>query len=130
MKLKAKLAASPITDGDAATQDLTLQLRGAGASLCARFPAANLVRRRKRLAFRDADGTIASARGITAVTIKEKKQGAKVAVFGPEAQLAVLGPGSFTVTLGFRDPATAEAANQCGSGTADFRPAKRGIRFP
>jgi hypothetical protein len=128
VKLKAKLAASPVADSSA--QDLTLQLRGAGATLCARFPAATLVRRRNRLSFRDVDGAIASARGITAVTIKEKKQGAKVAVFGPAAELAVLGPGAFTLTLGFRDPATAETTNACAAGTATFRPARRGIRFP
>jgi len=130
VKLKAKLAASPVADGDAATQDLTLQIRGGGATLCARFPAATLERRRKRLEFRDVDGIVASARGITAVTVKEKKQGAKVAVFGPAAQLAVLGPGPFTVTLGLRDPATAEATNQCAAATATFRPARRGVRYP
>jgi len=130
VKVKAKLAASPLADGTVATQDLTLQIRGGAAALCARVPAANLVRRRKRLAFRDADGKVPSGRGVTAVTLSEKKQGAKVAVFGKTAQLAVLGPGPFTVTLGLRDPATAEAANQCVSGTATFRPAKRGIRYP
>jgi hypothetical protein len=128
VKLKAKLAASPLADS--ASQDLQLQLRGGGATLCARFPAATLERRPKRLEFRDVDGVVPSARGITAVTIKEKKQGAKVAVFGPAAQLAVLGPGPFTVTLGFRDPTTAEATNRCAAATATFRPAKRGIRFP
>lgn len=137
VKLKARLAESPLFP-DGLTQDVTLQLRGAGTSLCARFPVSTLVRRRKRLRFRDADGTVASARGITAVTLVEKQVGAivekdqtaRVAVFGPEAQLAVLGPGPFTLTLGFRDPATAEAANECASGTATFRPARRGVRFP
>ena len=128
VKLKAKLVSSPVAGG--AAQDLTLQIRGVDAALCARFPAATLERRRKRLEFRDVDGVIASARGITAVTIREKKRGAKVAVFGPAAQLAVLGPGPFTVTLGFRDPATAESTNQCVSANATFRPARRGIRFP
>jgi hypothetical protein len=130
VKLKAKLAVSPVADGKTVTQDLTLQLRGAGGTLCARFPAANLVRRGKRLAFRDRDGAITNARGLTAVTIVEKKTGAKVAVFGKEAELAVLGPGSFTLTLALRDPATAEAGNRCVAGSASFRPAKRGVRFP
>jgi hypothetical protein len=137
VKLKAKLAESPLV-ADGVTQDVTLQLRGAGTSLCARFPVSTLVRRGKRLRFRDADGVVTSARGITAVTLVEKQRGAivekdqtaRVAIVGQEAQLAVLGPGPFTLTLGFRDPATAETANVCASGTATFRPARRGVRYP
>jgi hypothetical protein len=130
VKLRAKLAESPLADGPEPTQDLTVQLRGGSGVLCARIPAASLVRRRKRVVFRDADGTVPGARGITAVTVLERKGGARVAVFGREAQLAVLGPGPFTVTLGFRDPATAEASNRCVAATSTFRPAKRGIRYP
>ena len=130
LKLTAKLAASPVADGTAATQDLTVQLRGADGTFCARIPAASLVRRRKGLIFRDADATLAGARGLQRVKLIEKRSGAKLVVFGGEAQLDSPAPGALTATLGLRDPATAEAANQCSAATATFRAGRRGVRYP
>jgi hypothetical protein len=130
LKLTAKLAASPVAEGTAATQDITVQLRGAGGTFCGRIPAASLVRRRKGLTFPDAEGTLAGAGGIQQVKLIEKRGGAKLVVFGSAAQLDSPPPGQLTATLGLRDPATAEAANQCTSATATFRAGKRGIRYP
>ena len=130
LKLAAKLATSPIADGTTATQDLTVQLRDATGVFCARVPAGSLTRRKKGLVFRDQDGTVTSARGIERVTLTAKGTGAKLAVAGREAQLATPAAGSLTVTLGLRDPATAEAANQCTTAIATFRATKKGLRYP
>ena len=73
---------------------------------------------------------VASARGIERVTLIAKRSGAKLAVSGREAQLATPAAGTLTVTLGLRDPATAEAANQCTTATATFRATKKGLRYP
>lgn len=130
LKLTAKLATSPVADGSAATQDLTIQLRGADGAFCARVPAGSLSRRRKGLVFRDAGGTLASARGVERITLLEKRRSTKLVVFGSDAQLPSPAPGPLTATLGLRDPATAEAANQCAAATATFRAGKRGVRYP
>jgi len=126
LKLAAKLGASPIADA----QDLTVQVRDATGVFCARIPAGNLSRRRKGLVFRDEDGAFAGARGLERITLTEKRSGAKLAVSGARAQLATPAPGVIALTLGLRDPATAEAANQCAAGTATFRAARKGIRYP
>jgi hypothetical protein len=131
LKIAAKLAASPIgADATSATQDLTVQLRDATGVFCARVPSAVVARRRKGLSFRDPDAGLESARGVTRIAITEKRSGAKLSFSGSEALLDAPAPGPLTVTLGLRDPATAEAANQCAAATATFRAAKRGIRYP
>ena len=126
LKLAARLDASPI----AATQDLTVQLRDATGVFCARIPAGNLTRRRKGLVFRDEDGALTGARGLERITLTEKRGGAKLAVSGARAELDTPAPGVLALTLGLRDPATAEASNRCALGIATFRAAKKGIRFP
>ena len=128
LKLTARLVASPVADGTAATQDLTIQVRdAAGETFCARVPAASLVRRRKGLTFR---GNVPSAHGVERITLVEKRRSVKLAVSGDDAQLDVPAPGALTATLGLRDPATAEAGNRCAAGAATFRAAKRGVRYP
>ena len=126
LKLAAKLDASPI----AGTQDLTVQLRDPTGVFCAHIPAAKLSRRKKGLVFRDGNGTLAGAGGLERVTLTEKRNGAKLAVSGARAKLDTPAPGTLALTLGLRDPATAEAANRCATGTATFRAAKKGIRYP
>jgi hypothetical protein len=130
LKLTAKLAASPVADGTDATQDVTVQLSGAGGTFCGHIPTEKLVRRRKGLTFRDADGTLAGAGGIQQVKLIEKRNGAKLVVFGRAAQLDSPPPGQLTATIGLRDHATAEAANQCTAATETFRAGKRGVRYP
>jgi len=130
LKLAAKLATSPVADGSTATQDVTLQLRDPTGVFCARVPAGNLMRRRKGLVFRDGNGVVVGARGLGRLSLIEKRSGAKLAVSAARAELAVPTPGTLALTLGLRDPATAEAANQCALGMATFRAAKKGIRYP
>ena len=127
LKLTAKLATGPVADGTVATQDLTIQLRGPGDAFCARVPAGSLVRRQKSLTFR---GNILGAHGVERISLVEKRRGAKLAVSGSDAQLDAPAPGPITAILGLRDPATAETGNQCASGSAVFRAAKRGVRYP
>jgi len=127
LKLTARLAASPVADGGVATQDLTLQLRAGDGVFCARVPAASLVRRRKGLTFHDRHGSLASARGVTRIALLERRRTVRLVVSGSQAELDAPAPGPLTAILGLRDPAT---GNRCVSGTATFRPAKRGVRYP
>ena len=128
LRLRARLVANPIAAGGVATQDLTVQLRAGATSLCARIPAASLVRRRSALTFRDWDGAVASARGLGRIVLFARRRIVKLVVSGSQAELDPPAAGPLTVTLGLRDPAT--AATPCAAGSATFRAARRGVRYP
>jgi hypothetical protein len=133
VKLKAKTSASGLPASTTSTQDLSLQIRTeSGEVLCARVAAAEMVRKKRALKFRDKSGSVGFAEGLTKVTIKEKKKdgSGKLNAGGKKVELTVPAAGPLTVTLALRDPATAEAGNYCASGTFTFRETKKGLRFP
>jgi hypothetical protein len=133
VKLKAALADGILGEGAASTEDVTLQIRrdGEGELLCARMSAASLARRGGRLTFRDPEHRLASALGIDGLALVEKRSGGgRLAVAGRLVALVVPGAGPLRVTLGLRDPATAEAENRCAVGAANFRRTRKGLRFP
>lgn len=131
VKLKARLSESGLVDGPKPTQDVVVQLRGTEELLCARVPASSLERKRTRITFRDGKGTTASARGLDAVALVERRRGgARLTVTGRRAALAVPPAGTLAVTFGLRDPSTAEATNRCASSVVPFRSTRRGLRYP
>jgi hypothetical protein len=118
-----------------ATKDVYLQLRPetGGEPLCAHIPAGKLVGKKKTLVFKDKAATVTSAQGLTRVKLKIRKDGSViVAVKGKQAAFATPAAGRLRATIGFRDPATAEAGNQCRGIVGTFRGVgkKGALRFP
>lgn len=132
-KLRATLSHTGLADGATFVQDLTIQIRrqGQGQVLCARIPATSLGRTKTKSRFRDRGLTIASARGIEDLTLAESRDGSgRLSIGGRRVLLAIPLAGPLAVTLGLRDPATAEVSNRCSTGVATFRATKTGLRFP
>jgi len=132
MKLKARLSEDGLPDASTSTQDLSVQIRSASAEvLCARIPAATVGRKKTKLVFKDKAATVASAQGVTKLVLRARKDGTgRLSVSGKRTALVVPEAGPLTITLGLRDPATAEGANVCQSGTVTFRATKKALRFP
>lgn len=121
LNLGAALSQTGIV-GDTPTQSVTLQIRraGQGEVLCATIPASKLARKRTTTSFRDRTRSLASAKGIERLRIAERKKGGGTLKVKGTLGIALPGPGPFTVTMGLRDPATAEAGNRCATGTKNF----------
>jgi hypothetical protein len=121
LNLGAALSQTGIV-GDTPTQSVTLQIRraGQGEVLCATIPASKLDRKRTTTSFRDRTRSLASAKGIERLRIAERKKGGGTLKVKGTLGIALPGPGPFTVTMGLRDPATAEAGNRCATGTKNF----------
>jgi hypothetical protein len=129
--LKGTLAGLALRAGARPTEDVVIQLRGADTPdfLCARVPAANQVRKGKKDSFRDRKHKVTSAQGLGLVTVKERKGTLVLDVSG--SMLPLPPAGMLEVTVGLRDPATAEAGNRCGTATASLKAARKGVlRFP
>jgi len=133
LRLRAFLARNGM-DINPKAQDVELQISGkAGQILCAQIPASAFKQKKSTFKFKDPKHTVPGAAAIDRVVIRVKKnhtvtfrvKGRKVAVATPAA-------GSMRLTVGFRNPSTAEAANRCSSlRSAEFRTGPKGsIRFP
>jgi hypothetical protein len=115
------------------TDDVALQLRGAGGEiLCARVPAANLTRKKKAARFADPQHEVASAAGVDKVLLHAKKGGAlALAASGRRLSLAVPPAGAVQVTFALRDPATAAPGNRCAGAQVTLKARKNGsLHFP
>ena len=132
MKLKARLSESGLPDASASTQDVSVQIRSSTDEvLCARLPASAVVRKRTRLLFKDKTASVVSAEGVSKLVLRARKDGTgRLSIAGKQTALEVPEPGPLAITLGLRDPATAEGGNLCASGTATFRLVKTTLRFP
>ena len=131
--LAAALAESGVASGSASTQDVTLQISGAGQPLlCAHVPAANLKRKKATLRFKDERGSVASAAGVGTLRLRGRKDGSGLfSANGRKVSLAVPPAGGFVVTLGLRDPATAESGNRCARAEVSLEATKKGaLRLP
>jgi len=111
---------------------VSLQLRAAsGEVLCARIPAANVARSKKGARFRDPKHGVASAAGVDKLQLRVKKSDAAgLGVSGRGATLTVPPAGTAKVTLGLRDPATAEQGNHCAGAQVTLKAKKKGVSFP
>ena len=102
--------------GGSSTQDVLVQLREDNHPdfLCARIPAANLVRRGSKETFRDPKRLVASAKGIDSLLLKRRRNGnAVVKASGKQVPVTLPPPGVVWVTVGILQPGAAEAANRC-----------------
>lgn len=132
LRLKGPLSVGGLTAGAVSSQDVTIQVRTATDEvLCAQIPTANLVRRKTKLKFRDERAQLASVRGIDKVTIRTNKDGTgRLGMRGKSVALTVPEVETLTMTLGLRDPTSAESGNYCARGTAVFRSTSKGLRYP
>jgi hypothetical protein len=132
VRMKGPLSSDGLAEAAASSRDLAIQIRiPTGEVLCARVPAADLVRKKARLKFRDRRANVAPALGLTRVTIKVRKDGTgHLGMRGKSVALTVPAEAAVTTTLGLRDPAGTESGNYCARGAAVYRLTKRGLRYP
>jgi hypothetical protein len=132
MRLKARLSQHGLADSATSTQDVSVQIRSAtGEVLCARMPAQTMGRKKTKLVFKDKTGVVTPAQGVSKLVLRARKDGTgRLSTTGKHTVLVVPVPGPLDITLGLRDPATAEAGNLCATGTATFRATKNTLRFP
>jgi len=132
LTLRAALDRGGLAAGTASTQDVYLQMRGAGSEvLCARMPASTLTRRKTILRFRDKRRAVASAAGIDALLLRARKNRIALAVAGRLVSLASPGAGAVRITFALRDPATAEVGNVCASAQTSLKADRTGaLRGP
>jgi hypothetical protein len=131
--LAATLARTGVATGSTPTQDVFVQILQAGHDvLCARVPAANLTRKKSTLRFRDRRHAIASASGLDRLVLKTKRDGRGVLTAGGRGMSGdVPAAGSVRITIGLRDPATAEAGNRCSTAQAQLAADQHGaVRAP
>ena len=134
LKLTASLVQSGLSTGSAADQDVHLQIRQSGQPdvLCARIPAANLTRKKSTLRFRDKKHAVASAVGVDTLVLKGKKKGgASLTVAGSRLAIDLPPAGDVQITLGLRNPGTAEAGNRCTTAQIPLKAGRKGgLKFP
>ena len=115
--------------GSTSTQDVLVQVREEGRPdfLCARIPAANLVRRGAKETFEDPRRLVTSARGIDALLLKRRRNGnGVVKASGKQVSVTLPPPGILRVTVGILQPGAAEAANRCATAGVPFTLNRKG----
>jgi hypothetical protein len=134
LRLKAILARAGLERVDPTKQDVVLQLRQAGGPevLCARIPATDFTRKGRLFRFKDPTHAVPGAEGLERVVVRVKRNGVvRLRAVTRQGQFERPNEGALQVTVGFRDPAGAEAGNRCSVTTQKFRRGKRGaVRFP
>jgi hypothetical protein len=120
---------------DPLTQDVFLQIREQGGRelLCAHMPATRFVKRRGKLfQFLDRKLTEKLAQGVTGTELRPVKKDVILHAEGRKANVASPTLTTIVVTVGFRNPARAEAGNQCAGAVKTFRKSgkKGGLRVP
>jgi uncharacterized protein YhfF len=106
-----------------------LQLRQPGQPdlLCAHLPAASLTRRKTTIRFRDKKHAVASASGLDSLVLKGKKTGGgTLTVAGSRLAIALPPAGDVQITLGLRNPTTAEAENRCTTAQVALTAGRKG----
>jgi hypothetical protein len=120
---------------DPLTQDVFLQIREQGGKelLCARMPASRFVARHGKLfKFLDRKLTEKLAEGVTSTDLRRAKRNVLLHAEGRKATIATPTGTTLVVTVGFRNPAGAEADNRCAGAVKTFRKSgkKGALRFP
>jgi hypothetical protein len=122
LNLKSTLAHSGLTITPM-KDDVYLQIRSAGASsdiLCARIPAAKLMKKHKVIKYWAGKSPAASAQGIGDMKFKVRKDGSvKFKTFSKRVKLANARPGALQITVGFQNAAKS-GASRCSSTMASF----------
>jgi len=128
LKLKSLLAQAGLADVNPLKQDVFVQIRPANGTdvLCAKAPAAKFMRMHGAFKFWDRKHRVASAKGISDIKVKVRRDGSvRFSAVGKRVEFTPPG-GTLQVTVGFRDPAAAEAGNRCSVRTQAFRAGRQG----
>src|SRR3989442_3675425 len=129
LKLKSLLAKVGLADVDPLKQDVFVQIRPAGGTdvLCAKAPADKFMKMHGAFKFWDRHHHVASAKGISDIRVKVRRDGSvRFSAVGKRVKFSTPQGGTLQVTVGFRDPATAEAGNRCSTQTQAFRTGRQG----
>src|SRR5437773_2581388 len=129
LKLKSLLAKVGLADVNPLKQDVFVQIRPAGgtAVLCAKAPTDKFMKMHGAFKFWDRHHRVASAKGISDIRVKVRRDGSvRFSAVGKRVKFSTPQAGTLQVTVGFRDPATAEAGNRCSTQTQAFRTGRQG----
>ena len=129
LKLKSLLAKVGLADVNPLKQDVFVQIRPAGGTdvLCAKAPADKFMKMHGAFKFWDRHHRVASAKGISDIRVKVRRDGSvRFSAVGKRVKFSTPQAGTLQVTVGFRDPATAEAGNRCSTQTQAFRTGRQG----
>jgi hypothetical protein len=132
LALKAEIAGAAALD--VRKRDLFVQIRRDGGDelLCAKIPAGRFAAKGKKLKFVDKRHAVLEAAGVEQITFATNRVGsALVQVSSKRAALATPAPGPLRISLGFREPSSAEAGNRCAVAVQPFRAGKKkAVQFP
>lgn len=136
LRLRSILGVRPSFKIDLKQQDLYLQIRNEDSmeAFCAQIPAAQFKSKGlRRSIFRDATGSVASAKGLRRVVVRLMKSGkVRMAARGGHVVLSAPAAGNLRITVGLRSPASASTPTQCTSARQRFVTSvvRGGVRFP
>jgi hypothetical protein len=128
LKLKSLLAQAGLADVNPLKQDVFVQIRPTGGTdvLCAKAPADKFMKMHGAFKFWNGH-LVASAKGINDILVKVRRDGSvRFSAVGKRVEFTTPPGGTLQVTVGFRDPATAEAGNRCSTQTRAFRTGRQG----
>jgi hypothetical protein len=130
LRIKSILASSGLSDVDPMHRgtDVFLQIRSVNGKevLCAKIPAMKFMRMHGAFKYWDHKHSVASAKGIDDLALIVKKDGStRMRTLGKHTEFKSPGPSTLEVTLGLRDPNTAEVSNKCSRVTQAFRAGKK-----
>jgi hypothetical protein len=131
--LRSILARAGLARVDPSVQDVFLQLKPQQGTdvLCVKIPAAKFIAKGRAFRFVDKLATVASARGITATTVRIRPDGSvRFKARGKQVLLGDTREGPVQVTVGFRSPDGVTNNNRCSTTTQPFRATKGGLRAP
>jgi hypothetical protein len=133
LKLKSLLAQAGLAGVNPLKQDVFVQIRPTGGTdvLCAKAPADKFMKMHGAFKFWHGH-LVASAKGINDIRVKVRRDGSvRFSAVGRRVEFTTPPGGTLQVTVGFRDPATAEAGNRCSTQTRAFRTGRSGrLIFP
>src|SRR5437773_77843 len=129
LKRKSLLAKVGLADVNPLKQDVFVQIRPAGgtAVLCAKAPTDKFMKMHGAFKFWDRQHRVASAKGISDIRVQVRPDGSvRFSAVGKRVEFTTPQSGTLQVTVGFRDPATAETGNRCSTQTQAFRTGRQG----
>jgi hypothetical protein len=129
LRLRTALAQSGMKGINPMKQDVFVQLRPEGGTnvFCAKIPAMKFMMKHKKFMFWDRKRRVASAKGLSDMTITVKRDGSvRLRTRGPHAQVKNLPAGRFQVTVGMHSDLLGDSENLCSTTTQAFRFNRRG----
>src|SRR5262249_58393905 len=103
-----------------------LRPAGGGDLICAHVAAARLVKKGKKLTFRDRKHKVAEADGLDALTLAKGKKGPlRLKAVGKRLAFTTPSAGQLELTIALRAPSSTGTTNQCAGRLQAFRGVKK-----